>query len=213
MFERFIISNACMAVAGLMHGYLNHLGIDNHLVQGITKEEMAEYGIAHVWVEVGGEPVETTFVEVENEEHKKLLKNHQMAGIYQKGPVCVMYILLIRLAMHPHIHVLFPPPLDSKEAYLRDGGRFRNVQNFDKSRALREESVLYVDQLRHSTICENVRLIDAGEGEGNVGHLPRGYCIEMDEEGTRTPYREFHLLANLGWVELDLGCSTILLGQ
>ena len=26
-------------------------------------------------------------------------------------------------------------------------------------------------------------------------------------------YREFHLLANLGWVDLDLGCSTILLGQ
>ena len=26
-------------------------------------------------------------------------------------------------------------------------------------------------------------------------------------------YREFHLVANLGWVDLDLGCSTILLGQ
>ena len=26
-------------------------------------------------------------------------------------------------------------------------------------------------------------------------------------------YREFHLLANLGWVDFDLGCSTILLGQ
>ena len=26
-------------------------------------------------------------------------------------------------------------------------------------------------------------------------------------------YREFHLLANLGWVDFDSGCSTILLGQ
>ena len=26
-------------------------------------------------------------------------------------------------------------------------------------------------------------------------------------------YREFHLLANLGWVDFALGCSTILLGQ
>ena len=26
-------------------------------------------------------------------------------------------------------------------------------------------------------------------------------------------YREFNLLANLGWVDFDLGCSTILLGQ
>ena len=26
-------------------------------------------------------------------------------------------------------------------------------------------------------------------------------------------YREFHLLANLGWVDLDLECFTILLGQ
>ena len=26
-------------------------------------------------------------------------------------------------------------------------------------------------------------------------------------------YREFHLLANLGWVDFGLGCSTILLGQ
>ena len=26
-------------------------------------------------------------------------------------------------------------------------------------------------------------------------------------------YRKFHLLANLGWVDFDLGCSTILLGQ
>ena len=26
-------------------------------------------------------------------------------------------------------------------------------------------------------------------------------------------YREFHLQANLGWVDFDLGCSTILLGQ
>ena len=26
-------------------------------------------------------------------------------------------------------------------------------------------------------------------------------------------YREFQLLANLGWIDFDLGCSTILLGQ
>ena len=26
-------------------------------------------------------------------------------------------------------------------------------------------------------------------------------------------YRVAHLVANLGWIDLDLGCSTILLGQ
>ena len=26
-------------------------------------------------------------------------------------------------------------------------------------------------------------------------------------------YRATHLVANLGWVDFDLGCSTILLGQ
>ena len=26
-------------------------------------------------------------------------------------------------------------------------------------------------------------------------------------------YRVTHLVANLGWVDFDLGCSTILLGQ
>ena len=34
-----------------------------------------------------------------------------------------------------------------------------------------------------------------------------------NREGKRMDYREFHLLANLGWVDFDLGCSTILLGQ
>ena len=30
---------------------------------------------------------------------------------------------------------------------------------------------------------------------------------------TEAMYREFHLLVNLGWVDFDLGGSTILLGQ
>ena len=36
---------------------------------------------------------------------------------------------------------------------------------------------------------------------------------EFTNYGSSLEYREFHLLANLGWVDFDLGCSTILLGQ
>ena len=35
----------------------------------------------------------------------------------------------------------------------------------------------------------------------------------MCQTTSPTLYREFHLVANLGWVDLDLGCSTMLLGQ
>ena len=65
-----------------------------------------------------------------------------------------------------------------------DEDRFRSFLDFDKSRALRKVSGLWFVQLRLSTMVKNVRNIDAGEGEGNVGHLPRGHFIEMDEKGT-----------------------------
>ena len=104
-----------MAVAGLMHGYLKHLGIDNDLVHGIFKQYTAGYGIAHVWVEVGGEPVETTFVEVVERQLLQLQEQGFASGfhtnitrIYQKGQVCVIYILCIISAVHPLIKA--PPP-------------------------------------------------------------------------------------------------------
>ena len=63
-----------------------------------------------------------------------------------------------------------------------EGDRFRYIQDFDESGALREVSGLCVAQLPDSTICKTVRHIDAGEGEENVRHRSRGYCIKMDEE-------------------------------
>ena len=35
----------------------------------------------------------------------------------------------------------------------------------------------------------------------------------MSANGEKTRYRVSHLLADLGWVDSDLGCSTTLLGQ
>ena len=43
---------------------------------------------------------------------------------------------------------------------------------------------------------------------GCCGTLPLQYRVTPPVE-----YRVNHLLANLGWVGLDLGCSTILLRQ
>ena len=33
-FRRFIVSNSCVAIVGLVHVYLNHLGIGNEIAVG-----------------------------------------------------------------------------------------------------------------------------------------------------------------------------------
>ena len=40
----------------------------------------------------------------------------------------------------------------------------------------------------------------------------QGFYVDSFERGVQH-YRVTHLVANLGWVDFDLGCSTILLGQ
>ena len=45
-----------------------------------------------------------------------------------------------------------------------------------------------------------------------VDVIPLGIEL-IQPESVLFLYRVTHLVANLGWVDLDLGCSTILLGQ
>ena len=59
MFDKFIQTGACLPVAGLMYGYLKHLGFEIDLAQGSIKVD--EFKIPHTWIEVNGEPIETTF--------------------------------------------------------------------------------------------------------------------------------------------------------
>ena len=44
-------------------------------------------------------------------------------------------------------------------------------------------------------------------------HLAENARVAAAVEVEREIYRVGHLVVQLGWVDLDLGCSTILLGQ
>ena len=57
--------------------------------------------------------------------------------------------------------------------------------------------------------CIKGMMVEAGEGrrQGNGAHG------ELNVSPMARPYRMGHLVVQLGWVDLDLGCSTILLGQ
>ena len=53
------------------------------------------------------------------------------------------------------------------------------------------------------------QMVVAFWGDSNHYHLARGGIWSDCENHVQG----FHLLANLGWVDFDWGCSTILLGQ
>ena len=61
MFGRFILSGGCF-VAGLMYGYLTHLGYQVELAQGsIAQRGYHGFKVPHTWIEVDGEPIEIAY--------------------------------------------------------------------------------------------------------------------------------------------------------
>ena len=72
-------------------------------------------------------------------------------------------------------------------------------------------------------VVEGVAEIGAHEGgeagQEDVGDNAHGPQVGGQRDGlvvddlSRKEYRVTHLVANLGWVDFDLGCSTVLLGQ
>jgi hypothetical protein len=78
-----LVSHACIVVTGLMHGYLEHLGIESELVNCCLVGKYCT--VFHTWLEVSGATVETAFAfpedGAENQVFKskssfKYLKNH-----------------------------------------------------------------------------------------------------------------------------------------
>ncbi len=84
-----LLSNACIMTTGLVHHYLTALGIDSEVVAGTISAPNLGFSVPHVWLEVNGEVINTSFVFSEDDEFPYA---HLSDGNFQKCSDKKMYL-------------------------------------------------------------------------------------------------------------------------
>ena len=90
--------------------------------------------------------------------------------------------------------IIFNFQIESEISIRSEGSDLRQVDMYEGAQDVYN---LRESQIQHCSVIPRTRSL--------VSHTMNYNELHM--------YRVIHLLANLGWVYLDLGCSTVLLGQ